>query len=78
MSLAFSIFEDGSRLKALLDHFSIIDDPRGGWRILWRKCCCWWCAGRWPMATATARSRPGARRTLRSCAAGLSEIPRVA
>jgi DDE_Tnp_1-associated len=28
MSLAFSIFEDRSRLKALLDHFAVIDDPR--------------------------------------------------
>jgi len=33
MSLAFSLFEDRSRLKALLDHFSAIDDPRDARRF---------------------------------------------
>jgi predicted transposase YbfD/YdcC len=33
MSLAFDVFSEKSRLKALLDHFSIIDDPRESWRV---------------------------------------------
>jgi predicted transposase YbfD/YdcC len=33
MSLAFAVFEEKSRLKSLLDHFSTIDDPREAWRI---------------------------------------------
>ena len=33
MSLAFAVFEEKSRLKALLDHFSTIDDPREPWRV---------------------------------------------
>ena len=33
MSLAFAVFEEKSRLKSLLDHFSIIDDPREPWRV---------------------------------------------
>ena len=33
MSLAFSLFEQTSRLKALLDHFSEIEDPREPWRV---------------------------------------------
>lgn len=33
MSLAFSLFEQKSRLKALLDHFSEIEDPREPWRV---------------------------------------------
>jgi len=33
MSLAFDIFSEKSRLKALLDHFSIIEDPREAWRV---------------------------------------------
>ena len=33
MSLAFAVFKEKSRLKALLDHFSIIDDPREPWRV---------------------------------------------
>ena len=33
MSLAFALFKEKSRLKALLDHFSIIDDPREPWRV---------------------------------------------
>lgn len=33
MSLAFVVFEEKSRLKSLLDHFSIIDDPRDPWRV---------------------------------------------
>jgi len=33
MSLAFAAFKEKSRLKALLDRFSIIDDPREPWRI---------------------------------------------
>ncbi len=33
MSLAFVVFEEKSRLKALLDHFSTIDDPREPWRV---------------------------------------------
>lgn len=28
MSLAFAVFEQKSRLKSLLDHFSAIKDPR--------------------------------------------------
>lgn len=34
MSLAFAIFEEKSRLRALLDHFSVIEDPREAWRVL--------------------------------------------
>lgn len=34
MSLAFAVFEEKSRLRALLDHFSVIDDPREAWRVL--------------------------------------------
>jgi predicted transposase YbfD/YdcC len=33
MSLAVAVFEEKSRLKSLLDHFSTIDDPRESWRI---------------------------------------------
>jgi hypothetical protein len=33
MSLAFDVFSEKSRLKALLDHFSIIEDPREPWRV---------------------------------------------
>jgi predicted transposase YbfD/YdcC len=33
MSLALAVFEEKSRLKSLLDHFSTIDDPREAWRI---------------------------------------------
>jgi predicted transposase YbfD/YdcC len=33
MSLAFAVFEEKSRLKALLDRFSTIDDPREPWRV---------------------------------------------
>src|SRR6185312_658291 len=33
MSLAFAVFKEKSRLKALLDHFAIIDDPREPWRV---------------------------------------------
>jgi hypothetical protein len=33
MSLAFDVFSEKSRLKALLDHFSVIDDPRDAWRV---------------------------------------------
>ena len=33
MSLAFAVFKEKSRLEALLDHFSIIDDPREPWRV---------------------------------------------
>jgi len=33
MSLAFAVFEEKSRLRALLDHFSIIDDPRDVRRV---------------------------------------------
>lgn len=33
MSLAFDIFSEKSRLRALLDHFSIIEDPREPWRV---------------------------------------------
>ena len=33
MSHAFDVFSEKSRLRALLDHFSIIDDPREAWRI---------------------------------------------
>ncbi len=33
MNLAFAVFEDKSRLRALLDHFSIIDDPRDARRV---------------------------------------------
>jgi len=33
MSLAFAVFKEKSRLKSLLDHFSIIEDPREPWRV---------------------------------------------
>lgn len=33
MNLAFAVFEEKSRLKSLLDHFSTIDDPREPWRV---------------------------------------------
>ena len=33
MSLAFDVFSENSRLRALLDHFSIIEDPRQSWRV---------------------------------------------
>src|SRR6202451_4381129 len=33
MSLAFAVFEEKSRLKSLLDHFSTIEDPREPWRV---------------------------------------------
>lgn len=33
MSLAFAVFEEKSRLKALLDHFSLIPDSRDPWRV---------------------------------------------
>jgi predicted transposase YbfD/YdcC len=33
MSFAFDVFSERSRLKALLDHFSTIDDPREAWRV---------------------------------------------
>ena len=33
MSLAFAVFKEKSRLKSLLEHFSIIDDPREAWRV---------------------------------------------
>ena len=34
MSLALAVFEEKSRLRTLLDHFSVIDDPREPWRVL--------------------------------------------
>ena len=42
MSLAYVVFGEKSRLKALLDHFAIIEDPREPWRVRIRcvKCCC--------------------------------------
>lgn len=33
MSLAFALFGEKSRLKSLLDHFSVIDDWREPWRV---------------------------------------------
>lgn len=33
MSLAFAVFEEKSRLSALLDHFALIPDPRDPWRV---------------------------------------------
>lgn len=33
MSLAFAIFDEKPRLKALLDHFALIPDPRDAWRV---------------------------------------------
>ncbi len=33
MSLAFTVFDEKPRLKALLDHFLTIDDPREPWRV---------------------------------------------
>ena len=38
MSLAFVVFEEKSRLKSLLDHFSVIDDPREPWRVAYPLC----------------------------------------
>jgi predicted transposase YbfD/YdcC len=34
MSLAFSIFDEKPRLRALLDHFAVIDDPRDVRRVM--------------------------------------------
>ena len=33
MSLAYGVFGEKSRLKALLDHFAIVEDPRDAWRV---------------------------------------------
>src|SRR6202161_646338 len=33
MSLAFAVFEEKSRLKSLLDHFSTMEEPREPWRV---------------------------------------------
>src|SRR5436305_6486433 len=33
MSLVFDVFSEKSRLRALLDRFSVIDDPREAWRV---------------------------------------------
>lgn len=33
MSLAFAVFREKPRLKALLDHFTTIEDPREAWRV---------------------------------------------
>jgi predicted transposase YbfD/YdcC len=33
MRLAFAVFEEKSRLSALLDHFALIPDPRDPWRV---------------------------------------------
>jgi hypothetical protein len=33
MSLAFAVFEEKSRLCALLDHFGVIEDPRDVRRV---------------------------------------------
>ena len=33
MSLAFEVFQEKSRLKSLLEHFSRIEDPREPWRV---------------------------------------------
>ncbi|MGH6841775.1 MAG: ISAs1 family transposase [Methylocella sp.] len=33
MSLAFEVFAEKPRLRALLDHFSVIEDPREPWRV---------------------------------------------
>jgi len=33
MSLAFDVFSEKSRLKTLLDHFSVIDAPHDSWRV---------------------------------------------
>jgi predicted transposase YbfD/YdcC len=33
VNVAFALFEEKSRLKSLLDHFSTIDDPREPWRV---------------------------------------------
>jgi predicted transposase YbfD/YdcC len=38
MSLAFALFEEKSRLKSLLDHFSRIDDPRDARRVAYPLC----------------------------------------
>jgi hypothetical protein len=32
-SLAFAVFGETSRLQALLDHFSVVEDPRDPWRV---------------------------------------------
>ena len=42
-----------SRLRLLLDHFSLIEDTREphGWLSRWRSFCCWRCAGQSPIAT---------------------------
>ena len=33
MSFAFAVLEEKSRLKSLLDHFAMIEDPREAWRV---------------------------------------------
>lgn len=68
MSLPLA-FAAKPRLRALLDHFATIEDREslGGWRIHCRKCCFWWCAGRWRTATTMKGLPPGARRICRSC-----------
>ena len=33
MDLAFAVFDEKPRLRALLDHFALIDDPRDARRI---------------------------------------------
>jgi hypothetical protein len=42
---------------------------RGGWRIRWRKSCCWWCAAPSQTATITKASQNGARPIWRFCGA---------
>jgi hypothetical protein len=34
MSIAFAIFDEKPRLRALLDHFAVIDDPRDVRRVM--------------------------------------------
>ena len=36
MSFAFAVFDEKPRLRALLDHFAVIDDPRDARRIAHR------------------------------------------
>ncbi len=42
MSLAFAAFEEKSRLRALLDHLSVIDDPRDPRRVAVQFPDFWW------------------------------------
>ena len=70
MSLAFAVFEEKSRLRALLDHFGVIEDPCDVRRVAHplREVPLLVVCGQWPTATTLMRSPLGERRICRSCA----------